>query len=437
MEHSTVRPIIIHGAGDSARIAALALAAAGFQPLFAPAAKSPNPRHAHGGASEASTGSEAWQSVLAISPASKTMLETLAVWAALEKPTMAVCDIAVYGSAADWRDARGLSFAPTHDDTAEQPVELLAHIVERNDLSQAIETAFNAAIVDKRILIAKAEPVAFDKTNGVVALTDGTKLTCAMMVDCARAPQIWRADMPALRHDYRMGALVAAVAAAHPHGQVATQLFLPDGPLALLPLPDPKARALIWSLPRNKADALARVPEDVFCAELEKATGGQAGTLRLATARAVQPLSLKLADRYADGHLCLMGDAVHLLHPMAGQGFNLTLRDAALLADCLHDARALGLAADGPYVLADFEQKRRNDAMMTGALTHILAGVFSGPAAAVTGPLGRLGLRLTGLWADRLPQIKKAFRAQADGRSISTQNASPRLMRGKNFKFNR
>ena len=111
----------------------------------------------------------------------------------------------------------------------------------------------------------------------------------------ARArPASWRRDHAAsmLRYDYRAGALVCALTGDTPHGNQAIQIFTPDGPLALLPLPDPHGRALIWSVPQARAAALAEIDENLLAYELDKATRGQAGSLRPCTARAVQPLAL-------------------------------------------------------------------------------------------------------------------------------------------------
>ncbi len=434
------RPIIIHGSGNSAAITALALAAAGFRPLFS-RLNSP---------SKDTTSS----SVLALSAAAKTMLDGLSIWARLKTPAVAVCDMTVYGSAENWRRGHGLSFAEpintqstdkaAQDEGArdDQPaidmptIDILAHIVSLTDLSAAIGDALDAALSDDTIGVLPAPIDDFDKTDGTVRLENGETIEAALLIDTrrdhktAKADAPWRRDTAALGHDYDMTALVASVHTAQPHGNKAVQLFLPDGPLALLPLAAPDKRALIWSMPKGKAAALADIGQPFIDTELAKATGGAAGAIRADDDWQIQHLSLKLADAYCDGHLCLLGEAAHIVHPLAGQGFNLTLRDAALLADCLYEARGLGLAADGPYVLSEFVTKRRGDAAMTAAMTHALADLFSGPAKNLTGPLGRFGLALTGRMARHNQALRQAFRRQADGRGTSTP---PRLMRSGNF----
>ncbi len=445
------RPIIIHGGGNSAAITALALAAAGCRPFIsrpnAPVTKQKNKPKNQPKNSDVSNDNA--PSVLALSAAAKTMLESLSVWSRLKTPGTPVLDMAVYDSAENWRRDDGLSFAEPVDATksdaaksdaahtdktasaknasTETAVNVLAHIVGLSDLSAAINAALEAALAEESVRALPAHISDFDKTDGTVTLQNGETITAALLIDTSRdAP--WQRDSAAMRHDYDMAALVASVKTGRPHGHKAIQLFLPDGPLALLPLSAPDKRALIWSMPKQKAAALAALGQPFLDAELAKATASTDGKISADDNAQVQDLSLKLADTYCDGHLCLIGEAAHIVHPLAGQGFNLTLRDAALLADCLYDARRLGLAADGPYVLADFITRRRGDAALTAAITHSLADLFSGPLKNLSRPLGRIGLALTGRMARHNQALRHAFRRQADG-----GGASPRLMRSENF----
>ena len=428
----TARPIFIHGHGNTACVTALALAHAGQPVHMALPDKGPDKAPDKAPETGPKTGPQAptpplWQSVLALSPAAKTMLESLAVWPKLTAATSMVCDMAVYGSAADWADGRGLSFAAPPENQA--PLLPLAHIVSLADLTAALRAAVHAAIARGEIQALPAPIVDFDPADGTVFLRDGTRRQAALMIDGQRHPAAWRQDAPRLAYDYDMAALVGAVKTTQPHGQTAVQLFLPPGPLALLPLAEPNRRAMIWSMPKERAEALQAAPKDMFEAELTRACGTPVGRISADGPLAVQELALRLADIYVDRHLCLLGDAAHSVHPLAGQGFNLSLRDAALLADCLYEAGGLGLAADGPHVLAAFIRQRRGDAGLTAAVTHGLVQMFCGPTSSLTGPLGRLGLRLTGELAERLPAVKKTFTRQADGAA----RGLPRLMRGATF----
>jgi 2-octaprenyl-6-methoxyphenol hydroxylase len=443
-------PILIHGSGSTARVTALALAAAlGHTdvPLHCVTA-SANAYDKSNNKSNDKTGDKPgdndWGSVLALSPAAKTMLDILGVWPRLDLPSAAVCDMAVYGNAAEMAHNIGLDFNPPENlppNQAENPdaVTVLAHIVSRSALDRAIHAAFNATFntLTTKLHRHDAALTDFDKSTGAARFSDGTDLTAALLVDCARATTdpraapLWRTKSAAqyLTHDYQAAALVCVLACDRPHGGQAVQIFLPDGPLALLPLPDPHQRALIWSLPHSRARALAEIEDGVFMHELARATQGHAGTLAPDGPRGLQKLVLALAENYVDERLCLLGDAAHIIHPLAGQGFNLALRDAAQLADTLFDAQALGLAFDGPHVLADYQALRRADGGAMAATTHILAEIFSGPQSRFTAPLARLGLALTGRMARANQGLAARFRAQANGGTA----ALPRLMRGHRF----
>jgi 2-octaprenyl-6-methoxyphenol hydroxylase len=439
-------PILIHGSGSTARVTALALAAAlGHTdvPLHCVTA-SANANDKSNDKTGDKPGDNDWGSVLALSPAAKTMLDILGVWPRLDLPSAAVCDMAVYGNAAAMAHNIGLDFNPPENlppTQAENPdaVTVLAHIVSRSALDRAIHAAFNATFdtLTAKLHRHDAALTDFDKSTGAARFSDGTDLTAALLVDCARAATdpraapLWRTKSAAqyLTHDYQAAALVCVLACDRPHGGQAVQIFLPDGPLALLPLPDPHQRALIWSLPHSRARALAEIEESVFMHELARATQGHAGTLAPDGPRGLQKLVLALAENYVDERLCLLGDAAHIIHPLAGQGFNLALRDAAQLADTLFDAQALGLAFDGPHVLADYQALRRADGGAMAATTHILAEIFSGPQSRFTAPLARLGLALTGRMARANQGLAARFRAQANGGTA----ALPRLMRGHRF----
>jgi ubiquinone biosynthesis UbiH/UbiF/VisC/COQ6 family hydroxylase len=432
------QPILVHGSGSTARVTALALSRALAQahvPIVLANAPPPQANAPHANAPQAGAAQKPqdYQSVLALSAASKTMLQSLGVWDKLDRPNAAICDMAVFGDKAALAANLGLDFAPpASDDTA---LAVLAHIVCRAALARAIESACDTGLAQGRITSQAAPLSAFDKTTGQAQFADGTNMTAALLIDCARAPQSGARTHAGgmLRHDYRADALVCALESATPHGQQAIQIFTADGPLALLPLPDPHQRALIWSLPRRRAAALAAVDEDLLTYELEKASGGHAGALRPITARAVQPLTLALAENYVDEKLCLVGEAAHIIHPLAGQGFNLALRDAAQLAETLFEARRLGLAFDAPNALHDYQALRRADSGMMAMTTHMLAEIFSGKAAPVTRPLARLGLAVTGRLAET-SRLGARFRAQADGGIDHA--ALPRLMRGRGFDKN-
>ena len=448
--------VLIHGSGNSAKITALALAAANIDVALWPGEATP------------STNSSDWNSVLALSPSSRLMLETLGIWAALEHPSAPINDMRVYGSR-DIDGAAQLAFGGSnigHDDnTLNAP---LAHIVSLADLGRALSRTLDTAIAAQKINVLsapiadlempventahnKATPVAhLNKATPVAHLKNGSQENFALLVDTQKqtkdhAPKwrLRRADRP-LMHDYQAAALVGCVKTTQRHANVAQQIFLPDGPLALLPLPDPHMMALVWSLPRARAEALASLPTNILAHELQVATDDRFGQLHPEKGMATQHLALYLAENYCHEHSVLLGEAAHIIHPLAGQGFNLTLRDAAQLAETLYQSKSLGLPLHDATMLAEYARQRRGAALQMAAATHGLNGLFGNAVFGGTlAPLGRLGLAATRALNEKNPALAEAFSAMANGdaagdtagdkASARTSEIMPRLMRGQGF----
>lgn len=403
MTAPSLPPIRLAGRGNSAAVTALCLAAAGLTvemegPPPAPAPDTPPP-------------DDDWQRVLALSPTSKTLLERLGVWDRLAPQATPVCDVHVVG-----RDGgTGLHFAPpATSDASGQATDMLAYIVSLPGLGRALQASLADAMAE---------------TGSVHYAEAGfTDIgTAPLLVDADSQPRPWRAaaGLHALRYDYGAAALVCAVTHEAAHGHVARQVFLPDGPLALLPLPEAHRSALVWSLPTAKAKALASVPETLFLHELRGAAAALApGALQACGPRATQALRLHMAQGFVAQNIVLVGEAAHAIHPLAGQGFNLTLRDAACLADVLFDAQALGLGLTDAAMLEAYQTARRADAGVLAATTHTLSQLFASAPQ-----LGQTGLAASGVLAAQAPGLAIQARQQADGGLAPL----PRLMRGQAF----
>lgn len=417
--------LLIAGRGNAARVTALALSAAGLPVTMEPRA--------------APHDAPDWQSVLALSPAAKTMLEKLHLWENLDCDSAEICDMRVFGSAAaigdDFLPSR-LGFAPPAA-KAESRRGGLGHIVSLAALGRALHDTVSAALKAGRIELLDAPIDDFNAATQTVRLANGRAFKTELLVDCQR-DAAWRQGGAAVRHDYKAKALVTAVRhadnignhnaghrAGHQVGQAA-QIFLPDGPLALLPLPDPQARALVWSLPAAKADALAAAPDELLAHELTRATQDRFGVLHPHGARATQSLSLYLARDFHTPHHVLVGEAAHVVHPLAGQGFNLTLRDAAALADQLHTANRLGLPLYDATLLSAYARHRRADAALMVGATHGLARLFQ---TRLSG-LARIGMGVLGAAAKTYAPLRTGFVRQANGGAHL-----PRLMRGDDFEL--
>gem|GEM_PF-116236 len=423
--------VLVHGGGNSAKITALCLAAAGFGVALhdTPAPELPD-----------------WQSVLALSPAARRMLETLEIWQTLDQPSAPITDMQVYARASDVStdtstetstetplSPASLGFGAPKGEGEE--IEILAHIVSLASLGRALSGALESQIQNGRITRLATPIVDFSASETRATLADGTYIKTELLIDTQKTPPLWRQKAAArpLRHDYQAGALVGQLRRDRPHANLAQQIFLPSGPLALLPVPSDGAQnvAMVWSLPKARAEALAKVEPDLVAHELQKATEGRLGDFKIEGDLAVQDLQLQLAENFVEGRVVLLGDAAHVVHPLAGQGFNLTLRDASLLADVLYETRQLGLALGDGAMLATYETTRRADAKLTAAATHGLANLFSSPLA----KLARLGMAITGQSVSRDTRLREQMNAQANSGLSVTEQGLPlaRLMRGERF----
>ena len=411
--------VAVMGRGNSAALAALALADSGFT-LWAEAAQaSPDkPTTPEQSANDQST--LTWQRVLALSPGARRGLEALGVWQRLEAGHAPVADIAVGGPNdrdLPLRFAAGASQTVDDPLVGDPPVDIVSHIVSVTDLTAAIAASLQVcpALTDQAQASELASaPTDFDARTGILTFADGAQIRAALMVDASGAQSVWRqrAGISCLRHDYECAALTAEIALGAPHGQVARQVFLPDGPLALLPLPKPDRAALVWSLPARKAQALAACDESMFNGELNAAAREPFGQMHLIGARTHQPLKAQIAEAFIGPRLALVGEAAHVIHPLAGQGMNLTLRDIGALVDTLTETRRLGLDYGDATMLENYARVRFADAFAGAFGTHALAEIFSSPTPVRA--LAAAGLRSFGFIANTYPKLKDAFRRKAD-----------------------
>jgi 2-octaprenyl-6-methoxyphenol hydroxylase len=221
--------------------------------------------------------------------------------------------------------------------------------------------------------------------------------------------------------EYEQTALVTTLATQRFHDHVAYERFTPDGPLAVLPLADGRC-GLVWTQAPAEADRLLEVGDAEFLVELQRAFGMRLGRLLAVGPRQAYPLALTRAERHVGGRLAIVGNAAQGLHPIAGQGFNLGLRDAACLAEVLADAAAEGVADPGDAATLDaYAVWRDEDRRRIVAFTDGLVRVFGSPLGLVR------RLRTLGLVAfDTLPPAKDALARL----SVGAAGRIPRLARG-------
>jgi ubiquinone biosynthesis UbiH/UbiF/VisC/COQ6 family hydroxylase len=203
--------------------------------------------------------------------------------------------------------------------------------------------------------------------------------------------------------------VVAHVATSEPHQHTAWQRFTPQGTLALLPLCDGRC-SVVWSLKDARATQVLALDDVAFCAAVEQAIDSRLGRIIGTTPRAAFPLRLQLAQDYVATRLALVGDAAHVVHPLAGQGLNLGLLDAAALAETLDTALAAREDIGSPAVLARYQAWRRGDVVRAARAFDLLDGLFRsdlGPLPA----LRRAGMR----WVQRLAPLKRELALHASG----------------------
>lgn len=259
--------------------------------------------------------------------------------------------------------------------------------------------------------------------NGVaLTLADGRTLRARLLVaaDGRQSALRQAAGIRTTGWDYRQNGIVATIRHAVPHGNIAHERFLPPGPFAILPLSDNRA-SLVWTEQRDDAARFMAMEKADFDAAIAMRVGGFLGAVESVGPRFSWQLSLHIAERYTDTRLALVGDAAHGIHPIAGQGLNLGLRDVAALAEVIVDGARLGLDPGDAEGLARYQSWRRFDALTMAGVTDVLNRLFANDIAPV-----RLARDLGLAAVDRLVPLKKLLMRHAMG---SVGNL-PRLLRG-------
>ena len=384
--------VAVVGGGMVGAAAALALARAGLSVAMLEA-REPAPW---------SVGDEVDLRVVGLAPSSLELLDELGVWTSIRDARAGR-----YRHMHVWDAASGASI---DFDAASEGRDALGHIVENNLVQWTLWQALTDAGVRR---LCPAEVTGFEarEDRAQLQLANGETLSAALLVaaDGANSPLRQMAGIGTRGRDYAQRAVVAHVGTERPHEQTAWQRFLPSGPLALLPLADGRS-SLVWSLPEAEAQRVLALDDQAFRDELGAASDFRLGRITSTTPRAAFPLKLQLAERYQAERLVLLGDAAHAVHPLAGQGVNLGLRDVAELRDTLLAARLAGRDIGAAHVLRRYARRRRSadtlDALGFDALARIYAWQ-SPPLVAARG----LGVRLL----DRLSPLKRRLSEHAAG----------------------
>jgi 2-octaprenyl-6-methoxyphenol hydroxylase len=255
--------------------------------------------------------------------------------------------------------------------------------------------------------------------HGVSALlADGTELQASLMVaaEGRRSPTREEAGLPMAQWDYQHRAIIVGLDHEKPHENVAWEIFYPAGPFALLPMKNGPANqhrsALVWTVPEKDAEGVLKLSDRAFLAELEKRMQGLFGTIRLNSPRSSYPLGFQHTARITAERLALVGDAAHGIHPIAGQGLNLGLRDVGALVEVLVEGMRLGLDPGDAQLLTRYENWRNLDNFSVALATDSLTRLFGvkGRTASAIRRLGMAGVQ-------RAPFLKRFFMDEARGMS--------------------
>ncbi len=294
-------------------------------------------------------------------------------------------------------------------------------MVENRHLRVALNKTAKRTSV-RMLAPASLESLEPDEFGVEARLSDGETLSVRLVVaaDGARSQVRGMAGIGVGGWGYGQSGIVTTVAHQRPHNGVAHERFLSAGPFAILPLTGNRS-SLVWTEPTDMAAEIMALDEERFAEDLRARFGDFLGPVEATGPRWSYPLSLQLADRYVAPRLALAGDAAHVMHPIAGQGLNLGLRDAAALAEVIVDATRLGLDPGATDVLARYERWRRLDGLTLLAVTDGLNRLFGTEFAPVA--LARdIGLAVV----DRMAPLKQVFVNHARG----TVGKLPRLLRG-------
>lgn len=362
------------------------------------------------------------------------VFKRLGLWDALAPDAEPIVDILVTDGRAGSRFDRGGS-APfyLHFDGAElSSDEPLGYIVENRYLRRALsERIASKTGAISRLAPARVARCAFGDDAAVAELEDGRRLAARLVIAADGKASALRlsAGVSARQWGYGQTAIVFAIAHERPHEGIAHELFLPSGPFAILPMtsvedgapPGPYRSSIVWSESSASAPAFLALGADDFDREVARRAGDFLGRIRALEPRWSYPLSFHLAERFVARRLALIGDAAHAIHPIAGQGFNLAVKDVAALADVLAEARRLGLDPGDGAALERYERWRRFDSATLAFGTDALNRLFSndwpllravrGAGLALAGaprPLRRLFMQHAGAALGRLPALMQA-----------------------------
>ena len=353
----------------------------------------------------------------ALSAGSRRMLDVLGVWPLVADEAQAVTAIEITDSSLD-AGVRPVLLTYANALDGGEPASFIVPAV-------ALEAALGRAVAQDAAITLLAPNAArsfrADQTGVTVTLEDqDLEASLLIAADGRNSPLREAAGIKTVGRIYSQMGIVTTVRHAKPHNGRAVQHFLPAGPFAILPLPGNRA-CITWTEDANEARRILALDDALFLAEVDKRFGGRLGAVALDGPRQSWPLEMHLARAYVASRFAVIGDAAHVVHPIAGQGLNLALRDVAALTEALADAARLGLDLGDAQALERYERWRRFDAVMSTAAFDGLNVLFSNDSTLLRAARDA-GLGLV----DRSPMLKEMFVREAAG----VTGEVPRLLKG-------
>lgn len=397
---------LIVGGGLAGAASALSLADAGFDVILLDA-----------GRATAEDAAEFDGRAYAVALASQRFWAAISVWDRVAAEAEPMVDILV----SDGKVDEGASPLFLHLDHRETDDGVYGYMVEDRHLRPAVLAAMDDhERVEQRA--SRVTTVDYGPGRAVASLADGGTIHASVVIACdgRDSPLGAAAGIRRMSRRYQQNGLVCAVGHEEPHHGVAHEMFLPSGPFAILPLRGDRS-SLVWTETNAEAARIHALDDDAYLVELHRRFGDFLGEITLEGRRWTYPLHLSLAHEYVKPRLALLGDAAHAVHPIAGQGLNLGVRDAAALAEVLSEAAGRGEDIGGLDVLRRYQNWRRFDSTSFALGMDALNIFFSNDS----GPI-RL-IRDLGMAAvNKAPKLKTVFMKMASGVSGET----PKLMRG-------
>lgn len=356
------------------------------------------------------------QRASAIAAGVRRVFESLGVWDVLAAQASPIHRMRITDSGRG--DISRPLFLSFEGDVA--PGEPFAHMLP----NKAAIAALLEAIAGRVTPFAPVQVAGFSADNGLarLSLEDGRVIAAPLVVAADGAQSTLRrmAGISVVTHDYRQSGIVTTIAHELEHEGTAYEHFRPAGPFASLPLAGRRS-SLVWTERPEEAEHYRQMPLEEVAGEIEAVMGSSLGAVTVEEKLQIFPLRMQIARDFVAPRLALVGDAAHVVHPIAGQGLNLGVKDVAALAETMVEAMRLGADHGGGEVLERYQRWRRFDTALMAMVTDVMNRLFSNDVAPVRA-MRDLGLGVV----DRMPMLKDAMIARAAG----VERGGPRLLRG-------